>query len=96
MGTIVSIVFGFIELVVGLRFFFRLLGADPGNIIVAWVYNISTPLVAPFAGIFGQSLSTAAGTVVTGVFEISTLVALVVYAIIAGIILQLFGRHTSV
>jgi hypothetical protein len=94
MGGIISAVFGFIELMLGLRFFFRLLGADPNNLFVSWVYHISVPLITPFAGIFGQSLSTGSATVVTGVFELTTLIALVVYAVVAGIVLQLLFHRS--
>lgn len=93
MGAIISAVFGFIELMLGLRFFFRLFGANPDNLLVSWVYHISSPLMAPFAGIFGQPVTTE-GVVVTAVFELSTLIALVVYAIIAGIVLQLLSHRS--
>jgi len=92
MGAIISAVFGFIELMLGLRFFFRLFGANPDNLLVSWVYHISAPLIAPFAGIFGQPVTTE-GVVVTAVFELSTLIALVVYAIVAGIALQLLSHR---
>jgi hypothetical protein len=92
MAAIISVVFGFIELVVGLRFFFRLLGANPDSTIVSWVYHVSAPLVTPFAGIFGQPLTTE-GVVVASVFEISALIALIVYAAIAGLLLQLFYSY---
>jgi hypothetical protein len=45
---------GFIELLIGLRFLFRLLGANADSSFVHWIYSWSTPLVTPFAGIFGQ------------------------------------------
>ncbi len=93
MFGIVSIIFGAIELLVGLRFIFRILGANPQTFFVAWTYDISSPLVAPFAGIFGQPALPTGGAVVQGVFELSTLVALVVYAAIAGILIRLsYGR----
>lgn len=57
MGAIVYVIFGLLELLVGLRFLFELLGANPGSPFVMWLYNFSGALVAPFAGIFGHSLS---------------------------------------
>ncbi|HXH26768.1 MAG TPA: hypothetical protein VNG90_02650 [Candidatus Acidoferrum sp.] len=91
MSGIVSLIFGFLELVVGLRFVFRLFGADPGVQFVGWVYNISQPLITPFTGILGNpAIVPGAGH---GVFEPSTLVALAVYAAVGGVLLQLFSRH---
>lgn len=92
MAAIISCIFGAIELVVGLRFVFLLLGANPASTFVSWIYSISSPLIAPFAGILGRPTAVAAGAVVHSVFDPSTLIALIVYAAIGGIILALLGR----
>jgi uncharacterized protein YggT (Ycf19 family) len=86
IGALVSLVFGVILAIVGLRFVFKLLGANPANAIVSWIYEMSEPLVAPFFGIFNADMS-----VTTGRFELSTLIALVVYAIIAALVTRLFS-----
>jgi hypothetical protein len=86
---------GFVEALVGLRFLFRLLGADPASGFVGWIYSWSTPLVSPFAGIFGQNATVAGqGTVVASVFDWTALIALVVYGLVVGILVRLtaFGR----
>lgn len=90
----ISLIFGFIETLVALRFTMRLIGADPTNGFVNWVYDWSAPLVAPFAGIFGQhsplsGLSVAAQSV----FEWTSLIALLVYALIGALILRIIGSH---
>jgi hypothetical protein len=72
-----------------LRFVFQLLGANGSSPFVAWIYNMSTPLVAPFAGIFGQTTNPTAGAISGSVFEPATLVALIVYGLIAGLIVRL-------
>jgi hypothetical protein len=93
MAAIISLVFGFIELLVGLRFIFLLLGANPSAWFVMWVYNTSAPLVTPFAGILGHPTTVpagAAGAIVHSVFDPSTLVAFIVYAVVGGIIVTLF------
>jgi len=87
--VLVSIMVGFIELIVGLRFVLRLLGANPDTTFVGWIYDISSPFIAPFLGIFGQPAAITRGAVVQSVFEPSTLTALIVYAIIGGVVLQL-------
>jgi hypothetical protein len=70
IASILYAILGFIEVLLGTRFIFRLLGANPANAFVELVYDLSTPLVAPFAGIFGQSASvTGEGLVTRSVFD---------------------------
>jgi len=76
--TIVSLVFGFIELVLGLRILLKLFGASTNAEFVRWVYDTTEPLLEPFVGIFpSPSLSSSF------VIEIPTLFALAVYVLIA-------------
>lgn len=83
---------GFMEALVGLRFLFRLLGANPDSGFVSWIYDWSTPLVTPFAGIFGQDATIpGAGTVTTSVFDWSALVALIVIGVVVAVIGRLVG-----
>lgn len=87
IGGLVSLFFGIIIGIVAFRFIFRLLGANPANGIVSWVYEASTPLVSPFYGIFNRDI-----TLATGRFELETLLALIVYGVIASLITGLFAR----
>ncbi len=87
IGGLVSLLFSIIIAIVAFRFIFRLIGANASNSIVSWVYSASQPLVSPFFGIFGHDVNVA-----TGRFELDTLIALIVYAVVAGIIGSLFGR----
>ena len=93
IARILSAIVGLIGALVALRFVFRLLGANPDNTFVAWVYDWSTPLVAPFAGIFGQDATviTGQGVVAQSVFDWTALIALVVYAVVGGILIRLSG-----
>src|SRR5438445_1221777 len=65
-----------VDVLCGLRFLLRLLGASTAAPFVTLVYSVSDPLVAPFREIFPESG--------TGryVWEPSALVALLVYALI--------------
>ena len=82
--TLVSVLFGTLEVVLLLRFLFRLLGANPTNNFISWLYSVSHPFVAPFNGIFNdQTLGSQ------GVFEASTLVALVIYGLLAWLVVWL-------
>ena len=87
IGAIVNLFFSVVISIVALRFIFRLLGANATNGIVAWIYNASAPLVAPFFGIFNHDIN-----VLTSRFELESLAALIVYGIIAGIVTSFFGR----
>ncbi len=92
MAAVISIIFGLIEFLVGFRFAFLLLGANPASTFVARIYDWSTPLVTPFAGILGQSVTTPVGAVVHGTFEPASLIALIVFATIGGILLKVTSR----
>ena len=80
-GYLVYFIFGLLEILLAFRFVFKLLGANPSTGFVDFIYNLSAIFVAPFAGIFNTSL--ANGDVTTSIFEPATLVALVVYAVLA-------------
>ena len=92
---IILAVGGFIEAIIGLRFVFELLGANPANAFVSWTYSWSAPFVAPFAGIFGQSSTvTGHGTVTSSVFDWTALIALVVYGLFLAVVSALLSsRH---
>ena len=96
LTSIVYLIGGFIEILVGLRFVFRLLGANASNALVSWVYSWSTPFVAPFSGIFGQDATvvTGVGTATTSVFDWTALVALLVIGLIMGVLGSFLGRRT--
>jgi YGGT family len=88
MWGILSIVFGLVEITIGARFIFQLIGANPASGFVTWIYNVSEPLVLPFTTVFGEANKPVAGTLPHSVFEPATLIALVVYGLIGGILLR--------
>ncbi len=76
--TIIYALVTALEVLLVMRLVFRLLGADPNNGLTNFVYNLSRPFVVAFDGIFAdQKLTT------NSVFEISTLVAMAMYALLA-------------
>jgi hypothetical protein len=78
-------VLGVLEIILLLRFLFRLLGANEGNAFILFLYNLSHVFVGAFNGIFNdQALGRS-------VFETSTLIAMLVYALIGWGIVSL-GR----
>lgn len=84
--TVTYFVLAVLEVILGLRLIFRLLGANQDNGFIMFLYNLSHVFVGPFNGIFNdQTLGRS------GVFEISTLIAMLVYALLAWGIVSL-GR----
>ncbi len=91
LGALVYVVGGFIEMLIGLRFVFRLLGANPESGFVNWVYDWSTPFVAPFSNIFGQDATiTGQGVVTNSVFDWTALVAFFVIGLITSLLARAF------
>lgn len=73
-------VVGVLEVILAIRFVLKLFGANPSSGFVDFTYSLSGVFTAPFRGIF--STPTNEGDVTTGVFETSTLVALIVYGLV--------------
>ena len=90
---IVVVIFGFIEVLLGFRFVFKLMGANPGNVFVKGMYDVTQMFVGIFQGIFSTSTTTGAET--KAVFEPGTLIAIVVVALIAWFILKLMSQNSS-
>jgi len=80
-GYLVYFAFGVLDVLLAFRFILQLLGANPSNGFVDFIYNLSAVFVTPFIGIFNESL--ARGAVTTSVFEPATLIAFIVYAFVA-------------
>ena len=79
--NVIWYILGFIEILIGLRFLLKLLGANPSSSFVDLIYNVTGVLTAPFDSIFGVAKTTTGQT--HSVFEPSILVAALVYALIA-------------
>ena len=75
-AAVVGFVVGAIDILIAARFLGKLLGASSQSAFVNFIYQVSSVMVAPFTGIFGDT-----GTK-TNTFETASLVAIVVYAVI--------------
>jgi uncharacterized protein YggT (Ycf19 family) len=85
-AQIIYFLLGVLEIMLALRFLFRLLSADTSNGFANFIFNFTSPFVVPFNGIFNDQALTR-----TGVFEFSTLLAMAIYALIAyGIVKLLY------
>jgi uncharacterized protein YggT (Ycf19 family) len=76
-------VFALIEGLIAIRLVLRALGANPSAGFAQFVYGITTPLVAPFMGLFGNP------SYQNSVLELSSIVALIVYALVAWLLARL-------
>ncbi len=74
---IVWYILGVIEVVLAFRVLLKLLGANPFSGFTNFIYAVSSPFALPFAGILGTSTGS------NMVFEWSTLIAMMVYGVIA-------------
>lgn len=79
--------FGVLEVLLAFRLIFKLAGASMGSAFVGLIYGITGIFILPFEGIFRRGY--AQGVETTSVLEPSTLVALIVYAVLAWGIVKL-------
>jgi uncharacterized protein YggT (Ycf19 family) len=70
-------VFGLIEALIAIRLILKVLGANPQAGFADFIYGITTPLVAPFLNLF------ASPSYQNSILELSSIVALIVYALVA-------------
>lgn len=91
-GTqIIWYILSFVEMILALRFVLKLLGSNPEAGFSSFVYGVTTFLVAPFLSVFGIT------QVLGSVFEWTTLLAMLVYWLIALAIVKLLliGKTVS-
>lgn len=86
VSELIWTVLGVIELLLGFRIALKALAANPTSGFTSLIYGLSQPLAAPFSGILRTNVGTGGS-----VFEWSTLIAIVVYAVIALILIHLLG-----
>jgi hypothetical protein len=79
-----------LEILLAFRFFLRLAGANPAAGFTQFIYALSWPFAQPFIAVFSP-------TVVEGkVFEWTTLLAMLVYLLIAWGVASLLGMSRTV
>jgi hypothetical protein len=78
---LVYFLFGILEVLLAFRLIFKLAGASLASGFVEFVYGLSGIFILPFEGIFRRAV--APGIETKAVLEPSTLVAIIVYAVLA-------------
>ena len=79
-SQLIWLVFGVLEVLIALRIALMLVGANPGSPIVALIYGITSVFLIPFVGLIGSP------TIGNMVLEISSMFAMLVYALIAWVV----------
>jgi hypothetical protein len=77
VAAVIYFLLTLLEIVLALRFLFRLLAANSYNAFVSGLYTFSYIFISPFVGIFGNPGLRA------HVFEVETLIAMIIYALVA-------------
>jgi YGGT family len=80
---VVVLVFGLIQIVIGLRIVLLLLNAHTGNFLVSVINNLGGVLIAPFEGILRTNALSAGGSVL----DVAAIVALVGWTIVEAIVI---------
>lgn len=92
-SRVIALLFSVVEVLLLVRFVFKLFGANAGQGFVSAIYGITEPLVAPFRGIFAQPDGTQG-------FEIAALLSiaffLLVGALIVAVVRAVTGRQSEV
>lgn len=86
--SITYYILGIIEVLIAFRFAFKLLGANPRNGFIAFLYSVAGVFSAPFSGIFDPFVTS--GLAAKSVFEPADIIAMVVYAVLAWCLVGLF------
>jgi hypothetical protein len=90
MSRIVNGIVSVIQIALGVRLALQLFAANSSAPFVTSIYEITQPLIAPFAGIF------PAWTVGTFTLDLTTIFAMIAYAMLGWLVLFLFSLVLSV
>jgi len=86
---VIYFLFGMLEIILAFRMIFKLAGASTASAFVRFVYGLSGVFIMPFEGIFRRGFTQGIET--TSVLEPSTIVALLVYMVLAWGLVKLLG-----
>jgi len=84
---LIYFLFGTLEILLAFRLVLKLTGASMSSAFVGLIYGLTGVFILPFEGIFRRGF--AQGVETTSVLEPSTLVAIIVYAVLAWGIVKL-------
>ena len=91
LSNVIWFVAGVILILLGFRFILALLGDNPGNGFANFIYTVSHPFVTPFFGLFNYKSQYGFSR-----FEVYTLVAMLVYLVVAWLLTALINLDRRV
>lgn len=80
---LIWLLFGIVEVLIGLRVLLKLIGANPSNAFATFIYNAAGLFVGPFLTLTG---SPAAGGMV---LEIASIIAMLIYLLLGWVVLRI-------
>jgi hypothetical protein len=86
---LIYFLFGVLEILLAFRLVLKLTGASISSAFVGLIYGLTGIFILPFEGIFRRGF--AQGLETTSVLEPSTVVAIIVYAVLAWGIVKMLG-----
>ena len=84
--NIIYLIYGILAGLLAFRLLFSLLGANKSNAFANFIYTVTNPFVAPFRSLFSVDTTIGDGT---KRFELETLVAILVFGLIAWVLVKL-------
>ncbi len=89
-AQVVWYILSIVEALLGIRFVLKLLQANPDAFFTSFIYALSSIFVSPFVAVF-QNMR-----IETSIFEWTTLLAMLIYWLLAMAIIKLFIMSKSV
>jgi len=92
VALVVYVVFGILDALIAIRILLKLFAANPAAGFTSFVYNVTGPFLAPFNSVFPTPVAN------NSVFEFSSLLGLIVYALVGwGVVrlIQAFGQNQT-
>jgi len=90
---IVYYILGILELLLGFRLVFKLLGANPTSAFISFIYNVSGVFLTPFNSIFRTAVNDGIET--KSVLEPANIIAMIVFAIVAYCIITFIKIYST-
>ena len=84
IAGLIWLLFGILDALIFVRIVLKMVAANPASGFAAFVYNLTGVFLLPFSNLI------ASPVIGTGVFEIFSVIAMVVYALLAWVIVRLF------
>ncbi|MBV5260051.1 YggT family protein [Synechococcus moorigangaii CMS01] len=78
----VYILVGLLEVLLALRFFLRLSGANPENTFAQFIYGLSEPFVSPFSTLFISPVERTEATLGDNILDLNLLIAIIIYGLL--------------